>query len=94
MDLCFPLWISLVNTEAATEGVLWEKVFLETSQNSQENTCAGASFLIKEDQMFWNALISVYPKFLKWVKQDFYLNNVMFGHNNIWTNKTTKKSLN
>ena len=27
-------------TEAATGGVLKEKVFLEISQNSQENTCA------------------------------------------------------
>ena len=33
-------------TEAATGGVLWKKVFLEISQNSQENTCARASFLI------------------------------------------------
>ena len=29
-----------VKTEAATRGVLWKKVFLEISQNSQENTCA------------------------------------------------------
>ena len=34
-------------TEAATRGVLWKKVFLEISQNSQENTCAKVSFLIK-----------------------------------------------
>ena len=34
-------------TEAATEGVLWKKMFLEILQNSQENTCARASFLIK-----------------------------------------------
>ena len=33
-------------TQAATEGVLQEKVFLEISQNSQENTCARVSFLI------------------------------------------------
>ena len=31
----------------ATGGVLLEKVFLEISQNSQENTCARVSFLIK-----------------------------------------------
>ena len=34
-----------------TEAVIWrcsvEKVFLEISQNSQENTCARDSFLIK-----------------------------------------------
>ena len=35
-------------TEAATRGVLCEKVFLEISQNSQENTCARVSFLIKK----------------------------------------------
>ena len=33
-------------TEAATRGVLWKKL-LEISQNSQENTCARVSFLIK-----------------------------------------------
>ena len=33
--------------EAATRGVLWKKVFLEISQNSQENTCGRVSFLIK-----------------------------------------------
>ena len=35
------------DSEAATRGVLQEKVFLEISQNSQENTCARVSFLIK-----------------------------------------------
>ena len=34
-------------TDAGTVGVLSEKVFLEISQNSQENTCARASFLIE-----------------------------------------------
>ena len=33
-------------TEAATRGVLSEKVFLKILRNSQENTCARASFLI------------------------------------------------
>ena len=33
--------------EAATRGVLQKKVFLEISQNLQENTCAKVSFLIK-----------------------------------------------
>ena len=33
--------------EAAIRGVLQEKVFLEISQNPQENTCARVSFLIK-----------------------------------------------
>ena len=40
--LCFRLkW------EAATRGVLCKKVSLENSQNSQENTSARVSFLIK-----------------------------------------------
>ena len=34
-------------SEAATEAVLWEKVFLEISQNSQKNICTRASFLRK-----------------------------------------------
>ena len=33
--------------EAATKGVLEEKVFLEILQNSLENTCARVSLLIK-----------------------------------------------
>ena len=33
--------------EAATGGVTLEKMFLENLQNSQENSCARASFLIK-----------------------------------------------
>ena len=35
------------STEAGTGGVLSEKVLLEILQNSQENTCARVSFLIK-----------------------------------------------
>ena len=34
-------------TEAATRSVLWRKMFLEISQNSQENNCASVSFLIR-----------------------------------------------
>ena len=33
--------------EAATGGVLGKKMFLKISQNSQGNTCARVSFLIK-----------------------------------------------
>ena len=39
--------LELVLSEAATRGVLWKKVFLKISQNSQENTCARVFFLIK-----------------------------------------------
>ena len=41
------LLVKLQALEAATRGVLLKKVFLEMSQNSQENTCAKASLLIK-----------------------------------------------
>ena len=41
------LHIEAATIEAATEGVLWKKVFLKISQNSQENTCARVSFLVK-----------------------------------------------
>ena len=41
----FNEWASEVS-EAATKGVL-KNVFLEISQNSQENTCVRDSFLIK-----------------------------------------------
>ena len=40
------MW-KMVYTEAATGSVLWKKVFLKIPQNSQENTCARVSFLIK-----------------------------------------------
>ena len=36
--------IIALHPEAATGGVLQEKVFLEISQNLQENTCARVSF--------------------------------------------------
>ena len=36
-----------VYTEVATGGALSERVFLEISPNSQENTCPRFSFLIK-----------------------------------------------
>ena len=39
-----PTWI---RGEAATGGVLQKKIFFEISQNSQENTSARVSFLIK-----------------------------------------------
>ena len=43
----------LNNAEAATGGAMLEKVFLEISQNSQENTCASVS-LIKLEALACN----------------------------------------
>ena len=36
-----------INSEAATGGVPWKKVFNQISQNSQKNNCARNYFLIK-----------------------------------------------
>ena len=47
IKLYFSLKILLAFTEAATRGVLEKEVFLEISQNSQENTYVRVSFLIK-----------------------------------------------
>ena len=41
------VYLRIDSPEAATRGVLCKMVFLEISQNSQENTCARVSFLIK-----------------------------------------------
>ena len=37
----------LVSVEAVVRGALYKKVILKISQDSQENTCATLSFLIK-----------------------------------------------
>ena len=42
---CLAIKLARETSEAATRGVLLKKVFLEISQNSQENTCARVSFL-------------------------------------------------
>ena len=39
--------VHITHTETATRGVLCKKAFLKISLNSQENTCARVSFLIK-----------------------------------------------
>ena len=45
--LILKISISVTNSEAVVQKCSVKKVFLEISQNSQENTCATASFLIK-----------------------------------------------
>ena len=50
VQLIFQFCVSFllgIKTEAATGGVLLEKAFLKISQNSQKNTYARDSFLIK-----------------------------------------------
>ena len=53
----------LKSAEVATGGVLYKKVFLEISQNSQENKCARVSFLIKLQAYFIKkeTLAQVFP---------------------------------
>ena len=41
------VYINSPHTEADTGRVLLKKVLLKISENSQENTCVGVSFLIK-----------------------------------------------
>ena len=43
----FSCFVFRLTTEAVARSVLWKKTFLEISQNSQENTCARVSFLLK-----------------------------------------------
>ena len=45
--ISFISFIITFTTEAATRSVLWKKGFFKMLQNSQENTCARVSFLIK-----------------------------------------------
>ena len=45
--LFYVIYFAIIISEAAIRGVLWKKVFLEISLNSQENTCVKVSFLIK-----------------------------------------------
>ena len=48
--LCYVIGFTIFHlSKAATGGVLLEKVFLEIWQNSQENTCAKVSFLMKNE---------------------------------------------
>ena len=49
MLLIFAPNLSLLHLlhKQSSEGILLKKVFLEILQNSQENTCARVSFLIK-----------------------------------------------
>ena len=49
-------------TEAVAQRCSVKKVFLEISQNSQENTCARVSFLIKlQPQTWWLRLLLILP---------------------------------
>ena len=43
--------LELSEIEAANRDVLYKKVFLKISQNSQENACARVSFLIKSQAL-------------------------------------------
>ena len=71
-------------SEAATRGVLCKKTFLEISQNSQENTCARVSFLIKFQasnvQRFATCYLADQPYYAI-ITHDWYLHNRRSLHN-------------
>ena len=60
----------MIIKEAATRGVLCKKVFLEISENLQENTCATASFLIKLQALFFNKVVGLRPEACNFIKKE------------------------
>ena len=81
---------------SASEAVAWrcsvKKVFLEILQNSQENTCARVSFLIKLQvsgcnfislQLYWKKRLWLWPGVFLWVLRNFkehlFLHNTFGG---------------
>ena len=60
--------------QATTKAFLWKKMFLEISQNSQENSCARVYFLLK--MRLWHRCFPVnFAKFLR----TFFLQNTSGG---------------
>ena len=45
-------------------------MFLEISQNLQENTCARVSFLIKLQALFFNKVVGLRPKACNFIKKE------------------------
>ena len=69
-------------------GVLWKKVFLEISQNSQENTCARvrlrSAYLLKK--RLWYRCFSV--NFAKFLKTHFFIEHLWWLLLYIWTKES------
>ena len=83
----FFAWYSVCEKkiEAVIQTCSAKKVFLEISQNSQENTCARVSFLIK-----LQALGRCFPdNFVKFLRPPFYWQNTSGGC--FWKNKSDQK---
>ena len=73
--------------EAATGGVLYKKVFLQISQNFQENTCASVSFFKKKDFIKKETLVQVFSwEFCK------ICNNVFFTEH-LWATASVENQL-
>ena len=71
-------------SEAATEGVLWKKVFLKISQNSQENTCAGARPATLLTKKLW--LAQVFScEFCEVFKNTFFTEHLRTTASILWT---------
>ena len=56
-----------MQSEAGVEGVLWEKAFLEISQNSQGNTCARVSFFpnLLRERLWYRYIPKNFAKFIR-----------------------------
>ena len=90
-------------TEAATGGVLQPRVFLDILQNSQENTCAGVSFLIKLQarpatllkKRLWRRCFPV--NFAKFLRTPFLTENLqwlLLNHVNLKVQYKIQKNVN
>ena len=74
-------------TEAATSGVPVKKVFLEISQNSQENPFYQRLFFNNQKKSIWHRCFPV--NFTKFLRTSFLHNTfgqlLLFLYNNIWS---------
>ena len=73
----FETQVNVFDAEAVARRCSVKKVFLEISQNSQENTCARDYFLIKLQAKAWNfikkeSLTQVFSCFCEISKNNFY----------------------
>ena len=74
------LHVILINAEAVTQMSSVKKVFLEISQNSQENTCAKVSFLRPQGCNFFKkeTLTQVFSyEFFEIIKNSFFTEHLL-----------------
>ena len=104
ITLLFQLFVRC--PEATTGGVLWEKVFTEISQKSQENTCVSVSFLVKLQAHFFVVPQKVLWRPKKWacnfIKKETLTHipvnfvkflRAHFFHEHLWTSASRYPSM-